>query len=104
MCHHDQLDKILSDISISKENFGKLKLGIGLKILIILAVFVYVCHRFLFVYIQPDEYGIKVVRVGLNRGVQKEVFQAGLSFVLPFGLERMCTWSNSSFLPRPSRQ
>jgi hypothetical protein len=36
-----------------------------------------------------NQYGIKVVRVGLNRGVQKEVNQAGLTFVLPFGLQQM---------------
>jgi regulator of protease activity HflC (stomatin/prohibitin superfamily) len=36
-----------------------------------------------------DEYGIKVVRVGLNRGVQKEIYHAGLIFVLPFGLQQM---------------
>ena len=28
-------------------------------------------YTFLFVYVQPDEYGIKVVRVGLTRGVQE---------------------------------
>jgi hypothetical protein len=36
------------------------------------------------VYVEPDEYGIKVVRVGLNRGVQKEVYHAGLQFCFTF--------------------
>ena len=48
-----------------------------------------VCYNLFFVYVRPDEYGIKVVRVGLNRGVQKKIYHAGLSFVLPFGLQQM---------------
>ena len=65
----------------------------GLKILtailVLVAVLLFVCYNLFFVYVQPDEYGIMVVRVGLNRGVQKEVYHAGLSFVLPFGLQQM---------------
>ena len=61
----------------------------GLKILVIVAVLASVSYNLLFVYIQPDEYGIKVIRVGLNRGVQKEVYHAGLTFVLPFGLQQI---------------
>ena len=66
-----------------------MKKGKGLKVLLALAVIVYVCYAYLFVYIQPDEYGIKVVRVGLQRGVQKNIYHAGLTFVLPFGLQQM---------------
>jgi regulator of protease activity HflC (stomatin/prohibitin superfamily) len=61
----------------------------GLMILIAAAVLVVAFYNLFFVYVQPDEYGIKVVRVGLNRGVQKEVYHAGLTFVLPFGLQQM---------------
>jgi regulator of protease activity HflC (stomatin/prohibitin superfamily) len=39
--------------------------------------------------VQPDNYGVKVARVGINRGVQKKIYQAGLTFVLPFGLQQM---------------
>ncbi len=61
----------------------------GLKFLIAGVVLVIICYNFFFVYVRPDEYGIKVVRVGINPGVQKEVYHAGLTFVLPFGLQQM---------------
>lgn len=35
------------------------------------------------VYIRPDEYGVKVVKLGLDRGVHKEIYGAGWHFVLP---------------------
>ncbi|MBF0121436.1 MAG: SPFH domain-containing protein [Desulfobacterales bacterium] len=52
-------------------------------------VIIIVCFNLFFVYVHPDEYGIKVVRVGITRGVQKEIYNAGLTFVLPFGLQQM---------------
>lgn len=45
-----------------------------------------------FTYVGPNEYGIKVVQVGIlsKRGVHEEVYQTGYHFVLrPFGLERL---------------
>ena len=48
-----------------------------------------------FTYVGPNEYGIKVVQVGLlgKRGVHEEVYQTGYHFVLrPFGIERMYTF------------
>jgi regulator of protease activity HflC (stomatin/prohibitin superfamily) len=86
---NDQLNKMLARLHASKARFRKLKLTGGLKIGLTLLVMLVVFYNMFFVYIQPDEYGIKVVRVGLNRGVQTEVYQAGLSFVLPFGLQQM---------------
>ena len=61
----------------------------GVKALLTLVALAYVCYAFLFVYVEPDQYGIKVVRVGLTRGVQKEIYHAGLTFLLPFGLQQM---------------
>lgn len=61
----------------------------GLKVLIGLMVLGAFFYNLFFVYVRPDEYGIKVVRVGLSRGVQKEVYHAGLTFLLPFGLQQM---------------
>jgi regulator of protease activity HflC (stomatin/prohibitin superfamily) len=61
----------------------------GVKVLIGLVVLAALFFNLFFVYVRPDEYGIKVVRIGLNRGVQKEVYHAGLSFLLPFGLQQM---------------
>ncbi len=65
------------------------KLGSGLKFLIAVILLAIVCANFFFVYIRPDEYGIKVERVGMNPGVQKKVYHAGLTFILPSGLQQM---------------
>ena len=78
------IDKFKEHFMFSKFNR---RTAAGLRILITGLVLVIVCYNFFFVYVQPDEFGIKVIRVGPNRGVQKEVYHAGLTFVLPFGLQ-----------------
>jgi regulator of protease activity HflC (stomatin/prohibitin superfamily) len=65
------------------------RLLVGLKIMIAVVVLITLFYNLFFVYVRPDEYGIKVVRIGLNRGVQKEVYHAGLTFLLPFALQQM---------------
>ncbi|MBR9984469.1 MAG: hypothetical protein KFF68_01040 [Desulfosarcina sp.] len=40
------------------------------------------------VYAAPDEFAIQVVRLGINRGVQKQVHTAGLNLVTP-GMQQM---------------
>jgi len=59
------------------------------KILIGLAVILSLSSIFFLEYIRPNEFGIKVVRVGIHRGVQKKIYQAGLHLVLPFGLQEI---------------
>lgn len=84
----------LEDILRGRPNFSQLnqlnpRFLAGLKILMACLGLVIICYNLFFVYVRPDEYGIKVVRVGLSRGVQKEVYHAGLNFLLPFGLQQM---------------
>jgi len=90
---NDPTDKILSYINELIERFRfprlNLRLASALKILMAGVVLVFIGYNLFFVYVRPDEYGIKVARVGINRGVQKKVYQAGLTFVLPFGLQQM---------------
>jgi regulator of protease activity HflC (stomatin/prohibitin superfamily) len=90
---NDPMDKISSTINewIARFKIPKLNLRMGgaLKILIAVIVLIVLGYNFCFVYVQPDQYGIKVARVGMNRGVQKKIYQAGLAFVLPFGLQQM---------------
>lgn len=57
-------------------------------ILVILLIPVLFFKSF-FVYVQPDEFGVKESRVGINRGIQETVYTAGYVFVAPFGIERM---------------
>jgi regulator of protease activity HflC (stomatin/prohibitin superfamily) len=68
---------------------NNIRLARGFKSLSVLAMLTYVFYNLFFVYIEPNEYGIKVIRVGWNRGVQKEIYHAGLTFVLPFGLQQI---------------
>jgi len=89
----NQMDQITVFVNKLKGRFKSPHLNFRqagrLNILLIGAVLVIICYNLFLVYVQPDEYGIKVIRVGLNRGVQKEVYHAGLTFVLPFGLQQM---------------
>ncbi len=64
---------------------GKLKWVI---LIIAAALFMY---NLFFVYVKPNEYGVKVVRIGVfsQRGVHEEVYDPGLNFILPFGLQQM---------------
>ncbi len=90
---NDPADKISSYINELIERFKLSRLNLRLasawKFLIIGAVLVFIGYNLFFVYVRPDEYGIKVVRIGLNRGVQKKIYHAGLILVLPFGLQQM---------------
>ena len=59
------------------------------RILILLILLALILYNFFFVYVRPNEYGIKVVRVGIHRGVHNEIYEAGLHFILPFGFQEM---------------
>jgi len=67
----------------------KLKLSRGVNILIALLFVLVLAYNLFFVYVEPGEYGIKVNRIGLNRGVQKDIYHAGLTFVMPFGFQQI---------------
>lgn len=58
------------------------------RIVIAALATVMILYRLFLVYVEPDEFGIKVVRLGAHRGVQKEVYRSGLHFVIP-GLHQM---------------
>lgn len=42
-----------------------------------------------FVYIKPNEFGIKQVNIGLKTGIHQTVYQAGYHLLMPFGFEIM---------------
>jgi len=52
---------------------------------ILLAILLTTC----FVYIQPNEFGIKQVNIGFRTGIQKQVYQTGFQLVIPFGFQMM---------------
>ena len=80
--------------------FGKLKTGAGISgfkmrgsrkftILIVVLALIVFAYNMLFVYIRPNEFGIKVVKIGFQRGVHEEVYSSGLNFIMPFGMQQM---------------
>jgi regulator of protease activity HflC (stomatin/prohibitin superfamily) len=69
--------------SLSAYTKTRVKLSRALQVVIIFFGLLLLAYNLLFVYIEPNEFGIKVVRIGINRGVQKKVYTAGISCVLP---------------------
>ena len=71
----DPIDKISSYINewVGRFKFPAFNLRMmgAFKLLIAGVVLVAIGYNLFFVYVRPDEYGIKVARVGINRGVQK---------------------------------
>ncbi|MEJ2661222.1 MAG: SPFH domain-containing protein [Desulfobacteraceae bacterium] len=65
-----------------------LKLSRGIKLAVLIVGLMVLAYNLFFVYVHPNEYGIKVVRLGVHRGVQKDVYTAGLNLVVP-GLQQM---------------
>ena len=64
-------------------------LGKAIMLAVIAVVILAVVFNLCFVYVHPNEFGIKEVKVGVKRGILEKVYEPGLAFVLPFGLERM---------------
>ena len=58
----------------------------ALVIVFLACIFIY---NTCFVYIKPNEYGIKKINIGINKGIKKRVYDTGLCFVLPFGFQEM---------------
>ncbi|MEW6112043.1 MAG: SPFH domain-containing protein [Thermodesulfobacteriota bacterium] len=59
-----------------------------LKVLIAILAALFVLYELCVVYVEPDEFGIKVVRLGPHRGVQKEMYGPGMYLVIP-GMHEM---------------
>lgn len=60
-----------------------------LAVAIVLLVVCGALYSMFLEYVRPDEFGIKEVQVGVNRGIQEHVYKPGLAFVMPFGFQRM---------------
>ncbi len=55
----------------------------------ILVLLLVVAYGYSLFYIRPNQFGIKEVKIGFKRGIQKKVYTAGYNFVMPFQFERM---------------
>ncbi|MBN1905593.1 MAG: SPFH domain-containing protein [Deltaproteobacteria bacterium] len=71
----------------------KMKFPGGIMLVVILFIVVVILYNSFLKYVEPNEYGIKQVKIGISRGIQKEPYTTGLHFVIP-GMQKM------HFLPR----
>lgn len=70
---------------------------VGLSSLTFLfAILLVVAYNLCFVYVEPNEFGIKVVKIGVHKGVQESVFGPGLAFRIPFGMQEIYTLPRST--------
>ncbi|MBN2444218.1 MAG: SPFH domain-containing protein [Spirochaetales bacterium] len=71
----------------SKEFFASAKKPIitGVILFILLIIIFNSC----FVYVKPNEFGIKQVNVGVQTGIREKIYTTGFQFILPFGLDIM---------------
>ncbi len=65
------------------------KIGVALFLGFILLVIVLIGMASMLVYVAPNEYGIKEVKVGVDRGIHTKIYTPGYWFLKPFGMERM---------------
>jgi regulator of protease activity HflC (stomatin/prohibitin superfamily) len=69
----------------------------GLSMIIpLIAVGVIVAYNMCFEYVQPNEFGIKVVKIGVHKGVQEKIYEPGLAFRIPFGVQEVYTLPRNS--------
>lgn len=57
--------------------------------ILILVLFVVGLVRYCFVYIAPNEVGIKEIRIGWNRGIQPDIHGPGYTFRIPLGFQHI---------------
>jgi regulator of protease activity HflC (stomatin/prohibitin superfamily) len=55
----------------------------------LLGVLAVVVFNSCYEYVRPNEFGIKVVKIGVNKGVQDEAYGPGYAFRIPFGVQQI---------------
>lgn len=60
----------------------KLKFSSGI-IFIVIIVAVLITYNSFIKYVEPNEYGIKEVKIGINRGIQEKPYSTGLHLIIP---------------------
>lgn len=83
----------MSDANYSGESHStvggsKRRWMILLALIVLAGVLIGVYVSFL-AYVKPNEYGLKQILIGVNRGIQKKIYLTGYHFVLPQPFQRM---------------
>jgi len=60
------------------------RLTVMLGMILVGLVLVVIVLSLCLVYVHPTEYGIKEIKVGVDRGIQEKIHEAGYAFVLPW--------------------
>ena len=71
----------------------RLNFSSGIVIIFVILAAVFILYNSFLKYVEPNEYGIKQVKIGMKRGIQKEPYTTGLHFIIPL-MQRM------HYLPR----
>ncbi len=71
-----------------KIKIPKIRISGKLGLIITVLAIIMLLYNAFFVYVAPNEYGIKQVKIGMHRGIQKNIYAPGLHFILPV-LQRM---------------
>ena len=66
----------------------RLKFSSGIVIFFLILAVIFILYNSFLKYVAPNEYGIKQVKIGMSRGIQKEPYTTGLHFIIPF-MQRM---------------
>lgn len=66
----------------------KLRFSSGILFIFLILAGLFLLYNFFLRYVEPNEYGIKEVQIGINRGIQKEPYTTGLHFIIP-GMQKM---------------
>ena len=69
----------------------KSRKGRFLFFLILLLLILLIPSALVLQYVKPYQYGIKITKIGMKRGVHKNIYSPGFHLVLPFGMEEMET-------------
>lgn len=74
----------------------KFKFAGKFSVLIVVLALVVVTYNSFLKYVEPNEYGIKQVKIGVKRGIHDKVYETGLHFIIP-------TMQKMHFLPRDTQ-
>jgi regulator of protease activity HflC (stomatin/prohibitin superfamily) len=90
----NEIVEILSE-RVKRVRSSGFKFLFSRSLIILIGIFVVllILYNSFFVYVEPNEYGIKQNKFGINRGIQKDPFGTGLHFIIPM-IQRM------HYLPR----
>lgn len=78
----------MNNFDDNPENFFTRNPAVVTAFFVFLLLF-FLAYNTCFTYIKPNEYGIKKVNIGPNKGIHRKVYGTGMHLVLPMGFQKM---------------